>query len=321
MGGDAGSHHVTDDQNNYGIGFDLGGTILKCVAVDQRGTVLHQAHFATLDGGLASSPCQNPPWAEKVCELLESVEQRMNARAAWVGVAAPGLASADHRSIAHMPGRLEGLEGLDWTRLLERDNPVLVLNDAHAALLGECWRGAGRGLRNAILLTLGTGVGGAILCEGQLLRGQIGRAGHVGHITLNPRGLPDVTGMPGSLEDLIGECSIRQRTGGRFRTTRELIQAHLEGNLVATEMWLHAVYSLACALGSLINVMDPEAIILGGGIAQSGDALFEPLRQYLAEVEWRPGGQTVRLIPAQLGEFAGALGAARYALENVGLGG
>jgi len=300
----------------YAIGFDLGGSILKSAAVDESGTVLHQAHAATLDSSLSSPPCAYPPFAGKVTELLASIEQRQARRATWVGLSAPGLAAADGRSIASMPGRLEGLEGLDWTALLERELPVPVLNDAHAALLGECWQGAGAGLRHVILLTLGTGVGGAILADGQLLRGAIGRAGHLGHICLNPHGAADVTGIPGSLEDHIGECTLHKRSGGRFRTTRELVHAHLEGDLEATQCWLDSVYALACGISSLINVLDPERVILGGGIAQNGDALFAPLRQYLDQVEWRPGGHQARIAPATLGEFAGALGAARHAMQQ-----
>lgn len=299
----------------YGVGFDLGGSALKCVACDQAGTVLYQSHFAMLDRGLASSPCQYPPWAEKVGEMLQAVEHRMGPPAEWVGIAAPGLAETQHRWIAHMPGRLEGIEGLDWTSLLERERPVPVLNDAHAALLGECWRGAGKGFHTVVLLTLGTGVGGAILYEGRLLQGKIGRAGHLGHISINHRGPMTSTRMPGSLEYHVGEWNLQERTGGKFRSTRELVQAHLAGNLAASEFWLSSVYALACGIASLINVLDPDAFILGGGISQAGEALFEPLRQYLDEVEWRPGGYQVPVLQAKLGEFAGALGAARFALE------
>ena len=303
------------ERPGYGVGFDIGGAALKCVAVDAAGSVLYQSHLASLETLVSSSPCQYPPWANKVSELLHAVEHRMDAPAAWVGLAAPGLAAPDNRSIAHMPSRMEGLERLDWTTLLERDAPVPVLNDAHAALLGECWRGAGIHLRTVFMITLGTGVGGAILHDGRLLHGAIGRAGHVGHLSLNTRGQPGITGIPGSLEQYIGEYNIRERTEGRFRSMRELITAHLDGDLQATEWWLGSVHALACGIASLINVLDPEAVIIGGGLSQAGDTLLEPLRQYLDQVEWRPGGHAVPILPAQLGEFAGALGAARFALE------
>src|SRR5207249_12254403 len=127
---------------------------------------------------------------------------------AGIGVSAPGLAARDERSIAVMPGRLSGLEGLDWTRFLDSPKPVPVLNDAHAALMGEAWLGAARGFRNVILLTLGTGVGGAAMVDGRLLRGHLGRAGHLGHVCLDPAGPPDCAGTPGSLEVAIGNGTL-----------------------------------------------------------------------------------------------------------------
>jgi glucokinase len=95
-----------------------------------------------------------------------------------------------------MQGRLNGLQGFVWTDFLDSPRPVVVLNDAHAALLGEVWKGAARGYNNVILLTLGTGVGGALLIDGRLAQGNIGRAGHLGHVSLNSDGAPDIAGTP-----------------------------------------------------------------------------------------------------------------------------
>jgi glucokinase len=209
-----------------------------------------------------------------------------------------------------MPGRLHGLEGLDWTKFLGAANPVPVLNDGHAALLGEAWVGAAKGLDNVIMLTLGTGVGGAAIVDGHLLRGNLGRAGHLGHICLDTGGPPDVTNTPGSLEVAIGNCTIGERTHGRFQSTHELIAAHARGDNEATAVWLTSVQALACAIASFANILDPEAVILGGGIARAGRTLFEPLEKFLEPIEWRPGGARVRVLSARLGEFAGAFGAA-----------
>jgi glucokinase len=294
---------------NYALGVDLGGSSIKTVAVTPEGQALART-TASFELG------ETLDWAEKVRALVQQTQREQGGPASFIGLSAPGLAATDGRSIAHMPGRLQGLEGFPWTRFLAAERPVPVLNDAHAALLGESWLGAAKGYRNVFMLTLGTGVGGAAMVDGRLLRGEIGRAGHLGHVCLDVNGPRDVCSMPGSLEVAIGNCTIIERSQGRFKTTHELVAAHLAGDGEATKVWLASVRALACAIGSLVNVLDPAAVIIGGGIARSGPALFEPLQWFLDEVEWRPGGQRVKLLPAILGEFAGGFGAACNALRQ-----
>jgi glucokinase len=122
--------------------------------------------------------------------------------------------------------------------------------------------------------------------------------------------------MPGSLEVMIGNCTIEARSGGKFQTTHDLVAAHLAGDPAATEVWLRSVRALGVAVAGLINVLDPEAVIIGGGIARSGSALFDPLEKFVRDVEWNVGAVPVKILPAQLGEFAGACGAAWNALES-----
>ena len=288
----------------HAFGIDLGGTHIKAVSASEDGEILAAASRETRD--------DEGRWAEAAREIVRELERSGGGPPDWIGLAAPGLAAPDGRSIASMPGRLRGLEGFDWARALGA--PVAVLNDAHAALLGEAWKGAAAGGRDVVLLTLGTGVGGAVLIGGRLLTGHLGRGGHLGHLCLDPDGHPDVTGMPGSLEGAIGNCTVAERSGGRFRETRELVEAHRRGDAQATAVWLQSVRRLACGVASIVNAVDPEAVVLGGGIALAGEALFEPLARFLDEVEWRPGGQRVRVVPAAIGDRAGALGAARHAM-------
>jgi glucokinase len=203
---------------------------------------------------------------------------------------------------------MHGLEKFDWSAFLERD--CRVLNDAHAALLGEVWAGAAKNCRDVFMLTLGTGVGGAIYTGGRLLTGKIGRAGHLGHLSTDTHAPRDDFNTPGSLEDAIGNQTIGLRGEGRYATTHALLDAYAAGDAHAQRVWLTSVRHLAAAIASLINVLDPELIILGGGIATGAkDLLFTPLQQALDDFEWRPGGNQARLTPAMLGDSAGCLGA------------
>lgn len=298
--------------NQYALGIDLGGTSVKTVAIRPSGNVLHQ-FIVNYD------PAAALDWGGKIRAVLENVTDDQQAPPSWIGISAPGLVDKDGQSIAFMPGRFHGLEKLNWRDYLGVGFPVPVMNDAHAALLGEIWLGAGKGYANVILLTLGTGVGGAILCDGRLLRGHLGRAGHLGHLCLDPQGPKDIVGTPGSLEDAIGNFTLLARGRGKYPTTHALVKAHQEGDREASEIWLKSVKALACGIVSMINIVDPAAVIIGGGIAQCGDALFKPLQDVVDQYEWKPGGQSVKLIPALLGEYAGAIGAAYHALHVGGV--
>src|SRR5688500_4594477 len=214
----------------YAIGCDIGVTHVKVLTVSREGEVLSRRQVDTL--------ADRPDWPVRVRDVIAATEQE-HGRAEWVGLAAPGIAAPDGRCIAWMQGRLSEVQGLDWTEFLGRSAPVL--NDAQAALLGEVWRGAAQGARNVMLLTLGTGVGGALMVDGRLLRGHIGRAGHLGHVSLDVTGSPDVTNCPGSLEHAIGNVTIDERTGGKFKTTHDLIAAFQGGDRFAEHVWLRSV--------------------------------------------------------------------------------
>jgi glucokinase len=292
------------------VGIDIGGTAIKALAVTRAGEVIVDHSLPTGDDG-------TPAWIENVARIVTELTTRTGGSPDAIGLSAPGMPSRDGLSIASMPGRLLGLKNLHWEDLLGAPQPVPVLNDAQAALLGEVWLGAARGIDHAFLLTLGTGVGGAILADGRLLRGHLGRAGHLGHLSLNPFGEPDIVNTPGSLEQAIGECTVAARTQGRFTTTRDLVAAATAGDGFAAAKWDDSVRALAAAIAGLINVLDPEAVVIGGGIAAAGDALFRPLQLHLDRFEWRPTGKGVRLLPATLGNRAGAIGAARAALLSL----
>jgi glucokinase len=121
--------------------------------------------------------------------------------------------------------------------------------------------------------------------------------------------------MPGSLEECIGECTLEKRSGGKFSTTRELLVAMRNGDDYAKNVWLKSVRQLAIGLASITNVLSPETIVLGGGITEAGDDLFDPLNEYMALYEWRAGGRKAGIVKAVFGDLAGAVGAAFYAMR------
>ena len=302
-----GSPGATPEEPRIAIGIDVGGTSVKAIVANERGQVL------------ATQRAPSDRDAAALVATVRSVMDSLRAPAAGasrLGLATAGVPHPEGRRVQFCPGSKLDIEGIDWAGALDWREAICLLNDANAALLGEAWIGAARGRRHALMLTLGTGVGGGILVDGRLLRGARGRAGHVGHISLFSDRRPSILGMPGSLEDAVGEQTIASRTGGRNRSTADLLEAYRAGDPAATRVWLAAVDALARGLASLINVLDPEIVILGGGIAQAGAALFEPLERAMVRVEWRPDGRGVPIIPAQLGDVAGAIGAARQALED-----
>lgn len=287
------------------IGIDLGGTRIKGVAIDVEGNILHQAYTATNDGA-------GEVWKAAVAKTVNDLRQKLNIQISAVGISAPGLPNLENTTIAFMPGRLEGLENFVWKDYLQ--TPAYVLNDGVAALVAEAKTGAAKNSINAIMITLGTGVGGALLINKQPYQGSFNKAGHIGHMVIDSNGDKDVTNMPGSLEECIGNCTIEKRSNGKFTSTHELLNAYRNGDELAKQVWLTSVRKLAIGLASASNFISPDTIIVGGGIAEANDDLFIPLENWFDEFEWQPGGIRPKIVKAIHGDLAGAIGAACFAL-------
>lgn len=290
----------------YTIGLDLGGTRIKAVAINDNGEILHQAYQPTEDGN-------DQIWKKSIAISVNTVIEALGGNP-LVGISAPGLPDSSNQCIAFMPGRLEGLENFNWTNHLQRN--TYVLNDGVAALMAEAKFGACKDASHAVLLTLGTGVGGAILIDGKAYQGAFNKAGHMGHMVIDDNGEPDVTGMPGSLEECIGNCTIEKRSEGRFTSTHALLEAYRKNDSHAADVWLKSIRQLALGIASISNILSPQYIVLGGGITEAGDDLFLPLEKFLTLYEWRPGGARSFIKKAEFGDMAGAIGAACFAIEK-----
>ncbi len=291
---------------NITIGIDLGGSRIKAVAIDDTGNILHRYYQPTNDG-------DDTIWKTAVATSVQEIQGKLKCQGSRIGISAPGLPDNTNSAIAYMPGRLQGLGNFVWTGFLK--SQTFVLNDAIAAMMAEARIGAAKNAKNAVMLTLGTGVGGALLIDGKPYQGSFHKAGHLGHMVIDSDGDIDIVGMPGSLEEAIGNCSIEKRTSGKFGSTDQLLEAFRNGDNFATEVWLTSVKKLAIGLASLTNILSPEMIILGGGITEAGDDLFIPLEKFMAEYEWRTGGNKAEIVKAQFGDLSGALGAACFAKE------
>lgn len=293
----------------FSIGIDLGGTNIKGVLIHQTGEIVRQAYHPTHDG-------KGGDWKSAIAATVQDLKSTGPGPLAGIGLSAPGLPNATNECIAFMPGRLQGLENFHWGAYL--GEKVLVLNDAHAATMAEVKFGAAKSMRNVVLLTLGTGVGGGLVLEGKLYQGFFQKAGSIGHLTVNATaGERDITNLPGSLEDAIGNCTVEKRSFGKFQSTHALLEAYRQGDHWARYVWLNSIQKLAVALAGLMNVFSPDAVILGGGIAQADQDLFGPLNAFMEHYEWRPGGHITPILKAQHGDLSGALGAASCVFDGL----
>ena len=288
------------------LGIDLGGTAIKLGRFLKDGTCLETISVAT----------PQPAEPQPVVNAIASAVKQLNldcTRAIGLGVPGP---TDNSRRIAKKSINLPGWDDVpvaDWLEAKTGLSTILE-NDANCAAIGEAWLGAGRKFDDFILLTLGTGVGGGIFLNGKLFTGRCGAAGELGLITLNPDGYPCRSGNRGSLEQYASIGSILRRTG---KTPAEMGRLAREEDPAALKFWESYGKSLGAGLASLIYVLTPEAIIIGGGISASSQ-FFLP--STLKEIEQRvvyPSREDLQLLTAELGNKAGMLGAAKLVWDCI----
>ncbi len=291
----------------YYLGIDLGGTNVKGVLLAENGNIVGrlQVEIQNFSG--------KDNWKKAVAKCAEELTKLKPVVISAIGISAPGIPNKENTAIACMPGRLEGLENFNWGNFLQIQ--TVVVNDAVAALTAELYSGAAKGSTNAVMVTLGTGVGGALLINGKPFQGSFQKAGHIGHIVIDSSGNKDITGMPGSLEDCIGNWNISERSNGRFSSTHELLKEVKRENQEAKTIWLTSVKKLAIGLASVSNIISPDRIIVGGGIAEANEELFVPLIRWFHEFDWQPAGNKPEIVKAIHQEMAGAIGAAYFASD------
>lgn len=297
------------------LGLDIGGTQIKAGRADGEGRILARASIPT--------PASLADFRLRVPELVASLDDG-TIRAAGIGC--KGLIDPYTTVVQVSPGPVAYLEGHSLSEMANLRVPAIADNDARVALAGEAAWGAAKGLRNALMFTLGTGVGGGVLADGRILRGATGVAGHLGHVTIDPDGTPCICGNRGCLETLFSARAIEaeaysaahRAVASALRpgsSCAEVFDAAAAGDHVATHIVTRATFRLASAIAGLAIALDPEAVILGGQIATAGPGFWEPLR---AEIEERTRIMLPRGLPILKSQVEdGVAGAAALALEAV----
>lgn len=292
---------------NCVLAVDLGGTNIRVARVSSAGRISHRFEAATPpDGGTAV--------IDTILKLLQRVPQE-NARA--LGVDVPGLAYGDGDVWApNIPGWKRMPLG---KRLSERLRlPVVVESDRNAFVVGETWKGAARGCSDVVFLAIGTGIGAGILSGGHLLRGHDGLAGCVGWMAVRDEFLPQYSKF-GCLESHAAGLGIgiaASRCLKRKVTAQEAFQFAIQGDKHAQEVLRKAGLYLGLALANLVSTLNPEIIVLGGGVAEAGELLLKSARETMMLWAQPIAVRQTRLVRSRLGGAASLLGMARLALDH-----
>ena len=305
----------------HAVGIDIGGTKIAGALVDESGQIIREARVATPDAG-----------GDSIVEAVVAIVQELAAGESviGVGVAAAGFIDAEQANILYAPN-------LSWRNYpfkakLEAllSYPVIIENDANAAGWAEFRYGAGRGTKNMTMLTIGTGVGGAVIADSKMLRGGFGIGGELGHIRVVPDGRLCGCGAHGCIEQYgSGTALLRSAreladsandAGARLRRLRDeagelkgeqVYQAILEGDSGALGLLEDLGSWLGQTIASLSAVLDPEVVVIGGGVSAAGELLLEPIRKaYLANMPARGFRPELQLKVAEFVNDAGVVGAA-----------
>ena len=308
---------------------DLGGTNLRAANIDSRGRLHERVKSQTPESDKAEDIVDAIVAAVEHCEVEAA---KRAARIEAVSVAVPGSVHAHTRAIVNAPnvpaivdfGLAEALE----TRL---QRPVLIENDANAAALGEMWQGAARGCHTIVCLTLGTGVGSGIILNGELWRGVDGTAGEIGHTSVDPFGEAQCAcGNIGCLEVCASATAIVRMTSDVLSkhpasrlnsvtdlTARDVADAAGLGDDLALEIFRRVGIYLGIAAANIVNTLNPEMIVIGGGVSAAFDLFAQTAREEMARRAFPVPAQRCRIVRGECGDDAGLLGTAWLALARV----
>jgi glucokinase len=297
------------------IGVDIGGTGIKAALVNIRGDLLERTQEPS------------PRTSAALRDFVHSLLKRAKGPVRGIGVGCKGIIDSDSTCVKSCPGDLCFLEGKILSEVIEAgDIPVCAENDARVALIGETLWGAARGRRNVVMLTLGTGVGGAVLVDGRILQGATGAAGHLGHTTIDPQGGLCICGNYGCIETHFSSRAIESDywahmhraapttlsmgSTGEVPNPEAIFRAAAAGDNCARYVVDRALEYLAAALVSFLHTFDPEVFILGGNMVAAGPQLLAPIQDKIARRTRTLLGREVPIVFQKMVGYGGVAGAA-----------
>jgi glucokinase len=297
------------------IGVDIGATAIKGAIVGTGGDLLEVFHGPS------------PRSASALHDFVHSVLPCAGRPVRGIGIGCKGIIDGESSRVNILPGDLHFLEGRLLSEVIAVDDlPICAENDARTALIAEVLWGEARGRRNVVMLTLGTGVGGAVLVNGTLLRGSTGAGGHLGHATLDPHGELCICGNYGCVETLFSSRAIESAywahlhraaptrlvvdKAGQLPDTEAIFRAAAEGDECARFAINRALEHLAAALVSFLHTFDPEVLILGGNMAAAGPALIAPIKDTIARRTKILLGREIPIVFQKIVGYGGVAGAA-----------
>ena len=314
------------------LAIDLGGTKMLMAIISDNGRVMAQELCPTLAAEGAQSVLDRLFSAiDRLFKLNNMEPSRLYA----ISIAAAGAVDSDRGLITLSPN-LPGWDNIPLRDMVQEKYQVdtFLVNDASAAALGEHRLGAGRGVKNLVLVTVGTGIGGGIIISGELYLGACGSAGEIGHMTIDVNGPECSCGNTGCLEMLasgtaVTREAVRRISSGENSSLVEIAGGEIEnitaekvgdaahaGDPLSSDVIARAANYLGVGLVNLVNIFNPEMIVIGGGMARMGDLLLEPARGAVSERAFPVSAQAVRIVTAQLGNDAGVHGAAIFAFQR-----
>jgi glucokinase len=310
----------------YVIAIDLGGTNIKIAVIKDEKRILKKAILAT---GKYKNKESLVKGLSGACLDIVNESGIRKADILGIGIGAPGLIDSKNGVIHHLVN-IKGFNEVPLKGLIEKKTgmPVFLDNDVNVMTLGELYHGAGKGARNMLCLTLGTGVGGGIVIDGGLYRGSSLSAGEIGHMPLNETGPGCDCGGFGCMEKFVGnkyiiaatvkkikegkKTLITKLAGGDLKKiTPEMISAAAgKGDKAALSVWDEVGSHLGVTLAGAVNLLNPEMIVIGGGVADAGEFLFRAVRRTIKERAMKVPAVCAKVVKARLGQDAGLIGAA-----------